>query len=906
MTKSYNAGGSSNTSIADDENNSITLSGEWNSVATSTEEKGPQGAMDYEGNGWYLYTIEIPDSYNINTVNAIVSAKGSTRSDGYKSQSWEIFGIPIPTEAGEANGVDVYITLNYSQLQDAQNSTSTQNYNTVSSSYGSSSYVDDLSRWYNGAGNYTSFAQFTSQYYSVYTKKDLETVIYYRYAYDVSDYSTTSGDVTSPTNPGSSGDYVGYGWYRDVSTNTTVSVSCGGNTYTIDSNYVVSQNEYGKEQIREAYIVTDGSTWYCCKTEEDANDKLVNEFGDTKAGDYVTVYAQGDDQPVNREVTTTLEYESTYISSDIDIEPDATWSTNPSNSSYTATVDTATATSYYIGGSMYESDYMTEMFSSSEGYTYTFTNMMPGTYTYNIYNGDGTTVGSSLLTTGSITIEYVCNATITYDSSSNLISLTTDPDSGDTVNWVYVGFYNDVLTDTSGNSVTSFTSPWTEVYVNYTIGTNTGCIKLDSSYTTTDNDGKSIWWVRIPDNTDSFYFSNLPTSQKSDADYQRTSEITSFSESSFYYPKTSSGTSPVTWSVGTKSSYRSIKVSATTVSDTRNMVYTGTNKVAYYDIPIVDLLDALSGGSGRIYASRCWTNYDLKLNSSETSQQEYSYGSFTFNSTQYVEYQGEKYYWVNSGGATSTSILIMDNAVSVNTYYDSYGNAITYGGAAYLYAGDFAVKEKRNTANSSAYLVQYENLRDGATYTSSGEYYDGSTSPINYGDYVPGWYTYKIPAYSTYIINSITGLDGDNTTKKITTAGQEIEVVDSAKSVYITYKSSSASGSSSLGMYTFDVDSYQVDTNNKNKDAIYFDASASGWDSDKIYVHAVGINGTDDLNLSLDVTDGDTSYYICQFTSGNYCFFTFYTTDGTNNDYADAIDETTTYYFTGSQTDDRE
>ena len=82
--------------------------------------------MVYEGNSWYVTEMKFSSNQKVNFVNAVVARANSHRTGSggafyYDAQSWEFFGIPVPLEnmTGEANGLDVYITLNQKTLQDA-------------------------------------------------------------------------------------------------------------------------------------------------------------------------------------------------------------------------------------------------------------------------------------------------------------------------------------------------------------------------------------------------------------------------------------------------------------------------------------------------------------------------------------------------------------------------------------------------------------------------------------------------------------------------------------------------------------------------------------------------------------------------------------------------------------------
>ncbi len=263
----------------------IKFSGEWD------PEDGPTGAMEYEGNGWYVYEIEISTKTSIEYVNAIVTRKDAVRTSGDEAQSWEFFGIPVPKETGEANGADVYITLNQSRLLDARNTSG-------------HSTVDDLTRWFESTyhADVDEFAQFSGKWYTVYTKNDTATV-HYRKA-EVYDDSEGIGGFS----------YEGYGWWRNTSNNLNDSVTVGGNTYHYYEGETISENAYGKEVVKELFICEDSSGNVATfGTEAEANDWFVNSAGDVDADDYVTINVKANEQPVNGAVTTTIEYSSEVI-----------------------------------------------------------------------------------------------------------------------------------------------------------------------------------------------------------------------------------------------------------------------------------------------------------------------------------------------------------------------------------------------------------------------------------------------------------------------------------------------------------------------------------------------------------------------------------------------------------------
>ncbi len=255
---------------------------------------GPSGncAMVYEGNGWYVTEVKVATDNSVNFVNAIVTKNNAARANGNNQQSWEFFGIPVPSDdkPGSGNGLDVYITLNRNELRDARN------YNGGSTD-ANSAPEDEFTHIFEAdcSSNVDEFARFCGSWYTVYTKKDTSTMHYRK-----------QGVYDDSANPGGGFEYEGHGWYRRTSTNfsdTVAGISFG-------SAHTVSQNIYGKEIVKEGFVCdfTDGGA-HLYDSEADANDAFYLA-GDIDAGKYVTVNVKGSRQPVNDQVETTLSYSS--------------------------------------------------------------------------------------------------------------------------------------------------------------------------------------------------------------------------------------------------------------------------------------------------------------------------------------------------------------------------------------------------------------------------------------------------------------------------------------------------------------------------------------------------------------------------------------------------------------------
>lgn len=283
---------------------------------------GPEGAcaMAYEGNGWYYTQKTFNMSRNVNFVNGIVTRTGGHRSKeggGYydDQQSWEFFGIPIPTKTeglGEENGVDVYFELNQGRLKDMVN---VKVGNTWKDEF--SQKYESFAEGRTGKEQLNEFVKYCGQWYSVYTKKD-SYIVHYREA-NVTDDSHGYGDFT----------YEGYGWWRDCSQNGDDNIL----GFTYNSGRIISRHQrFDKEIIREMFVCTAGDEKACFQTEEEANEWFI-QHGDVAAGDYVEVNVKASAQPVDAEIPTTITYSAdlyektnkvpTPPNTDLDVEPTA-------------------------------------------------------------------------------------------------------------------------------------------------------------------------------------------------------------------------------------------------------------------------------------------------------------------------------------------------------------------------------------------------------------------------------------------------------------------------------------------------------------------------------------------------------------------------------------------------------
>ncbi len=439
----------------------------------------------------------------------------------------------------------------------------------------------------------------------------------------------------------------------------------------------------------------------------------------------------------------------------------------------------------------------------------------------------------------------------TYDKAnpgnSILEVLAIDPVPFEEIKNVPVAFYNNKLTDVNHTKEdTEFTS-WAEVYVTY---------KADGSISTfkiTDIKETNYYWASIPSNATDVYFSNMAPEHKGESGYEYTELITDFSSTinPIFFPIKrdlhADAAVGVKWLVGGKTEFMSyIGTVLTSNGNESDMVYTGTNRISYYDVPIVNALNRMltTGSQKYVFSPKAYTSYKIGTT------------TYRFNRDNCVQYQGEKYYYVKRTDYTGCSTLIVND---------------DNGKCGLLDENDFALMEVK-----SGGLATGMNNRAGATFTSTGKYYDGSDCPtgLGYGGYSPNWYTFKIPTTSTYTINSIQGVVSEGTNLGI---HADLEAVPAAahynQPLYIFEEDGTA-----IKAYTYDTEygkvDADVDEHGNVKVRIYYD-NTCGWS--KVKVHAVGVTEVKDEEVPLDGTSGDgTNYYVFTMDDGQYQYFEFY------------------------------
>ncbi len=301
------------------------FSGEWID-SEDPNLAGPTGTMEYEGNGWFVSEIQFSSSNKLNYINAIVTRKGAMRKssgfDGATAQSWEIFDIPVPNDNGTGNGTDVYITLNQPNLRDARmvgekstgykwvDTARSREYNSNDSTgTDEMTFLFEDSNW--GKGDIDTFAQFCSEWYTIYTKQ-VSAIVHYKKA-GVTDNSAGKAGFG----------YEGYGWWRKVSRNFDDTVTTDdGRVYYFGSGTgtTLSYTSDGSDMVTELFVVegTNSSGTNISAEfgdENSANEWLVNQCADSSAPDYITINAKANEMPVDNVVPTTIDYSASIITS---------------------------------------------------------------------------------------------------------------------------------------------------------------------------------------------------------------------------------------------------------------------------------------------------------------------------------------------------------------------------------------------------------------------------------------------------------------------------------------------------------------------------------------------------------------------------------------------------------------
>ena len=502
---------------------------------------------------------------------------------------------------------------------------------------------------------------------------------------------------------------------------------------------------------------------------------------------------------------------------------------------------------------------------------------IPGTYKVKVIATDGSQTGAidynrswgapvSGVSAGSdknpveISVTDICFVSVVFDynlvdPTKSEVHYTQTPVSDDSsITNVQIGFLNAQLENVNEpHDKTDFTTPWTQAFVTY--ATPRGYQKDIEVDFTSATDG--VIWASIPSDAYDVYFSNMEYDHKGESGYEYTEKIpgsrinnnypifvpTTYEEDESHNKK---------WSFGDADYYRSHKNSVTDYHETGvDMHYVGAYQTNYYNVPLVNLLEEILKKEKGLSGNYAFSAYPYTSNMSVSGQ------NCVFNRSQYITYQGENYFYISS--STGFSYLICQGS--------------NKSGGGYLKRNEFALESGVWAGKS-----KMEN-RQGAVFTSSGMYYDGSTAAHDYHGYAPNWYTIKLPVTDEFTIEKITGvvsdgydiISGNSTKTKVAKAGDYFN-----RPVYI-YFDKDYKGNTSVKTYTYDTNFGSVDTNSSGKVSVYL-RKPSDW-SNTVKVNAYGIiGGAADQEISVDGTDATPGhgYYKFEFDAGQYCFFRFY------------------------------
>lgn len=327
---------------------------------------GPQGSMQYEGNGWYTFTVMVPRMKDTEsfpkTIQTIIAKQDSARNysidqDNGKifkqlnenGQTSEIYGIPLPEGTGHENAEDVYIRLNEGEFKDYPNS----------DIYTHQSYISKIK------DNVTVYKKYqnTDIHFRVANQFDDNNITGTPYIW-VQSQTLKNNDYVPMDDgfiiEGQKMEYEGYGWYRysGIETANPLKVWVAIDSKNFDDAVQVVSNEKStvligdqtqytekeKEISRELFLtawtgadkkavdLSLGVTGY--KTESGANESFKTGIevkdgaktviiNDLKASDYTTVYAKGNINNNDKSTTPIIKYSNIdhSISGGLKIKP---------------------------------------------------------------------------------------------------------------------------------------------------------------------------------------------------------------------------------------------------------------------------------------------------------------------------------------------------------------------------------------------------------------------------------------------------------------------------------------------------------------------------------------------------------------------------------------------------------
>lgn len=358
-TWAYNAGNLEKSLVASGQ--TTPLSGEWLSNYDAKPvlvkdksgndvyvfpEAGPQGAMQYEGNGWYSYSVMVPvgdeGSYAPDSISAIVTKQNAARNysivngqivnksgndPNTDGQTAEIYGIPLPEKTGYENAEDVYITLNTDKFVDYP-------YSRVYTNDAYNNTIKDTITVYQKKQN-------TNIHFRVANQTDDSNITGTPYVW-VQSYSLQNGQYVAVSDVMAVAArqmvYEGYGWYRFSGLETAgalkvwiaidstdfsdaivarnsdgSNILIGGQVNTTENEseigrelYLTAWTDWDRQAVNLQYGITAYATESAANTAFKTGIRLKNNeneevtLRDLYAADYTTVYAKGINQNTDK------------------------------------------------------------------------------------------------------------------------------------------------------------------------------------------------------------------------------------------------------------------------------------------------------------------------------------------------------------------------------------------------------------------------------------------------------------------------------------------------------------------------------------------------------------------------------------------------------------------------------
>lgn len=278
---------------------------------------GPTAAMEYEGNGWYRYTVKFDtwsdfgkklDKSSSGKFSVVIAEKGSVKNVPQSmyakvnnntvetpparedTQTFDIFDLPVST----LKRSDVYITLNSEYFYNPSNY---------------DGYLDSLTN--------AEMKELLDKSYTAYVEDNYVNVNARIAGVSDDTLPLTLGYTVNGENKSAKMVYQGYGWYKLIikgGSPTSFSLQYSGSGSQKKTNAVANPNTH------ELYLVSGKSADYnlrAFQTEGAANEYLVNTLYDKYAADYSTV---------------NIKIPSADSSTTVAVQADYTSSGNPSGS----------------------------------------------------------------------------------------------------------------------------------------------------------------------------------------------------------------------------------------------------------------------------------------------------------------------------------------------------------------------------------------------------------------------------------------------------------------------------------------------------------------------------------------------------------------------------------------------